>query len=208
VSDTTTADIKRDLVRYYDTNADGRDERGEAAWRDQPRAAFAEQLREEGKQRVLEIGAGVGYSSAYFRDQGFDVVATDLSPEHVERCLDKGLHAHVVDFYNLPFTDGLFDAIWAMSCLVHVPDADLPRVLDELSRVLAPGGLVHVGLWEGPNSEGPNADDSEGMQRFYALRSEERVEELFGERFSIESFTSFVPPDHDMRYQQLLLRKP
>ena len=209
MTDHPATDIKRDLRTYYDTNAAARDERGEAAWRDALRTEFADRLRAEKKERLLEIGAGVGYSSKYFATNGFDVVATDLSPEHIERCLSKGLHAHVADFYDLPFDDGLFDSIWAMSCLLHVPDADLPAVLSGLSRVLASGGLMHVGLWEGPNHEGTWDDDPQaGPQRFFALRTDDHVRDLFGEQFTIESFDSFVPPDHDLTYQQLVLRKP
>jgi SAM-dependent methyltransferase len=209
VTEPPTAEIKRDLRRYYDTNAAARDERGEADWRDALRTAFAAKLRDEDKRRLLEIGAGSGHSAAYFATDGFDVVATDLSPEHVEHCLAKGLHAHVADFYDLAFSDGLFDAIWAMSCLLHVPDADLPDVLGELSRVLIPGGLLHVGLWEGPNREGPLGDDPDtGPQRFFALRTDDHARKLFGNHFSIESFASSEVPDHDMAYQVMLLRKP
>ena len=88
-------------------------------------------------------------------------------------------------------------------------DDDLAAVLNELSRVLTTGGLVQVGLWEGPNQEGPwdTKADAE-VARFFALRTDQRVKELFGARFSIESFVSFLPPESDLTYQLMRLRKP
>ncbi len=211
----TTAEIKGGLVRFYDADATARDGRGEPGWRDERRASFAGLLRSEGKKRLLEIGAGSGYSSAYFAEQGLDVVATDLSAANVERARAKGLDAEIADLYDLGYEDGSFDAIWAMSCLVHVPDDDLPPVLEGLARVLIAGGLLQVGLWEGHDEEGPWGNDPAGisssgddLRRFFSRRSDERVHELFGAIFSIESFTSFVPEDRDHTYQLLRLRKP
>ncbi|GMQ85493.1 MAG: hypothetical protein BMS9Abin07_1059 [Acidimicrobiia bacterium] len=213
MTDPSTAEIKGGLVRYYDSDATARDSRGEPGWKDEHRAAFAAFLRSEDKSRLLEIGAGSGYSAAYFAEQGFDVVATDLSPANVERARAKGLDAEVADFYDLAYEDESFDAIWAMSCLVHVPDDDLARVLAELKRVLITGGLLQVGLWEGNDEEGPWGNElggspgDERLRRFFSRRSEERVHRLFGGVFSIESFTAFVPQDSDNTYQLLRLRK-
>jgi SAM-dependent methyltransferase len=39
---------------------------------------------------VLEIGAGTGQDSAYFQEEGFAVVAADLSAVMVEHCRAKG----------------------------------------------------------------------------------------------------------------------
>jgi SAM-dependent methyltransferase len=47
-------------------------------------------------------------------------------------------HAAGGQLERLPFADGAFDAVVAADVLEHVPD--LPRVVRELGRVLAPGG--------------------------------------------------------------------
>ena len=159
----TLDEIKDGLVRYYDADATARDDRGEPGWRDEHRASFAGLLRSEHKRRLLEIGAGSGFSSAYFAEEGLDVIATDLSAANVERARAKGLDAEVAAFYDLGYEDESFDALWAISFLVHVPDDDLPSVLEGLARVLISGGLMQVGLWEGHDEEGPWGNDPVGI---------------------------------------------
>ena len=72
----------------------------------------------------------------------------------------------------LDFGASAFDAVWAASCLVHVPDRDLDIVLGEISRVLRRDGLCFVGLWGGEPGEGLWDDDPYDPPRFYAVRSD------------------------------------
>ncbi len=160
--------------------------------------------------RLLEIGAGSGHSAAFFVAEGFTVVATDLSPGNVARCRAKGLDARVGDFYDLEFPDGSFDAIWAMSCLMHAPDADLPDVLDEMARVLVPGGIAMIGLWGGDGTSGVWEDDDHVPPRFYSLRTDDQVRAAFADAFVLERFETIAnrPDDPaDMHYQILNVRK-
>ncbi|MCL1692210.1 MAG: class I SAM-dependent methyltransferase [Actinomycetia bacterium] len=194
----------------YDSDAVARDERGEPGWRNNHRDLFAAAMRSEEKTRLLEVGAGSGHSAAFFVAEAFTVVATDLSPGNVARCRAKGLDARVGDFYDLDFPDGSFDAIWAMSCLMHVPDADLPDVLDEMARVLVPGGIAMVGLWGGRGTPGVWEGDDHMPPRFYALRTDDQVRAAFISAFVIERFESIPnPPDDqsDTHYQLLSVRK-
>ncbi|MFV9672092.1 MAG: class I SAM-dependent methyltransferase [Acidimicrobiia bacterium] len=202
--------IKRDLAHSYDADALARDERGEPDWWDDHRASFSAAMRAEGKSRMLEIGAGSGHSAAFFATEGFAVVATDLSPGNVARCRAKGLDAHVGDFYNLDFPDGSFEAIWAMSCLMHAPDADLPDVLDEMARVLDPDGIAMIGLWGGPGTSGVWDGDDHVPPRFYALRTDDQVRAAFSEAFVVETFETRLDPSDDrsdVHYQLLSVRK-
>ena len=64
----------------------------------------------------------------------------DLSPRMVELARARGVDAHVGDAAQLPFADGSFDCVVAAWVLFHLPDID--KGLDELSRVLAPGGRL------------------------------------------------------------------
>ncbi|NQV06071.1 class I SAM-dependent methyltransferase, partial [bacterium] len=142
------------MAETYDGVAAVREERGEDAWRWPIAERFLEKMRADGKTRVFEIGAGVGYTSRWFADHGLYVVATDLSPAQVELCRAKGLDAHVRDMYELGFPADSFDAAWAMNCVHHIPNADFPRVLQGIADVLVPGGLFYVGVWGGVDDEG------------------------------------------------------
>lgn len=78
------------------------------------------------------------------------IAACDLDPSNVEavrrRLADSPLtcpvDVQVGDVRSLPYPDDHFDAAWLASVLMYITDADLPGVLDELQRVVKPGGLV------------------------------------------------------------------
>lgn len=99
--------------------------------------------------RVLEVGAGRGdlwlNNRARIPD-GWRVTLTDLSGGMLadNRAHLGGLAARFTyqqaDAAQLPFDDGAFDVIVANYMLYHVPD--LPAVVRELRRVLAPGGVL------------------------------------------------------------------
>ena len=187
-----------------------RDERGEPDWRDPHRRAFAATLSSEGKTRILEIGAGPGHSSAFFAAEGFSVVATDLSPGNVERCLTKGLDARVADFTNLDFPDESFDGIWALSCLMHATDEDFMLAIDEMARVLSRRGLVVAGMWGGDGTAETLEDDVIEPPRFFAWRTDGHVRAAFGRAFDIEEFEVVDGPRDDPReehYQLVRMRK-
>jgi phosphatidylethanolamine/phosphatidyl-N-methylethanolamine N-methyltransferase len=61
---------------------------------------------------------------------------------------------HEMDASNLAFPDGSFDAAVAMFVMTVVPDPD--RVLDEIARVVRPGGHVllvnHFSVEKGPRA--------------------------------------------------------
>lgn len=202
--------IKADLIRTYDASALARDERREPDWRDPHRRAFADTLRSQRKTRILEIGAGPGHSSAFFAAEGFTVIATDLSPGNVERCLAKGLDAHVADFTNLDFPDESFDGIWALNCLMHATDTGFVLAIDEMARVLGPRGLVIAGMWGGDGTAKTLEDDIIEPPRFFALRTDDHVRAAFGRAFDIEAFEVIDGQPDDPRhehYQLLNMRK-
>lgn len=196
------------MAATYDAVADHREQMGEAAWRWPLAERFLAMMRAEGRHTLLEVGAGVGYTSRWFADRGLRVVATDLSPEQVERCRAKGLEAHVGDMYDLGLPPGSFDAFWAMNCIHHVPAADLPEVLREMASVLVPGGLGYIGVWGGDDREGVPEDDFYLPPRFFAFRSDDSLLRAVGEVFTVESFDTFVPddePDEDGLHMQSLV---
>jgi SAM-dependent methyltransferase len=77
------------LRESYNRNAAERNQYGIEAWKVEERQHFLGVLKQAGKQRLLEIGAGPGRDSKFFQDNGLDVVCTDLSPEMVTLCRAK-----------------------------------------------------------------------------------------------------------------------
>ncbi len=91
--------------------------------------------------RVLEVGCGPGELAARIQEHvGPPVRALDISPRMVELARGRGVDAQVGDVQSLPFEDASFDVVLAAWMLYHVPD--LAEALDEVGRVLRPGGRL------------------------------------------------------------------
>jgi SAM-dependent methyltransferase len=195
------------LREAYDGGAAWRDGVDKEQWKLAERQAFRERLAPGA--RLLEIGAGTGQDSSYFQREGFGVVAADLSAGMVERCRAKGIEAHVMDFLHLDFPAGSFDAVFAMNCLLHVPNHDLPAVLAVVRSILRPDGLFLVGVYGGNESaEGPLDDDGHVPPRFFSWRTDEQLLGFAaGARFDVVDFHS-VDTDRGYRFQSLTLRSP
>ncbi len=185
---------------------------GESDWRWALAERFLELLAKEPAPKLLEIGAGVGYTSAWFAERGVEVIATDLSASQVELCRAKGLEAHVRDMYDLGFPDESFDAVWAMNCVHHVPADDFGGVLAGIRRVLRPGGLFYLGVWGGQDEAGVYDDDFYPPPRYFCMRSDETLRREVGRVFEVLSFDTFVPDierdDDDRHMQSLVLQRP
>jgi len=195
------------LREAYDGGASWRDGLDKEQWKLAERQAFRERLAPGA--RLLEIGAGTGQDSSYFQQEGFGVVAADLSAAMVERCRAKGIEAHVMDFLRLDFPAGSFDAVFAMNCLLHVPNHDLPAVLAVVRSILRPGGLFFVGVYGGTESaEGPLDDDRHVPPRFFSWRTDEQLLAFAADaRFDLVDFHA-VDTVRGYRFQSLTLRRP
>lgn len=200
--------VRDDLRRAYDGAAGERDRKVKDPWKLAERSAFLRRLRQENCSRLLDIGAGTGQDSVFFASNGLDVVATDLSPAMVERCRAKGLDARVLDFSQLDFPAGSFDAVHAMNCLLHVPNAELPAVLASIARVLRPGGLFFLGVYGALDSddEGPAEEDDHVPARFFSWRTDDQIKRIASASFDIVDF-HIAQDDTQHRFQSLTLRR-
>lgn len=88
-------------------------------------------------ERILEIGGGTGRVA---RTVGATVV--DPSRSMLRRARSKGLETVQASATELPHPDGSVDAVVVVDAFHHFPDPE--RCLDEIARVLAPGGVLVV----------------------------------------------------------------
>ena len=90
--------------------------------------------------RVLEVGCGEGRVTRDLKARGYQVVSIDGAPTMVElsRAADPEGTYLVADAGTLPFEDQSFDLVVAYNVLMDVDD--LPGVVREIARVLAPDG--------------------------------------------------------------------
>jgi SAM-dependent methyltransferase len=107
--------------------------------------------------RVLELGCGGGRDAAHILGRGFDVVATDGSPELAAIATARlGRSVRVLRFDELADV-AAYDGVWASACLLHVRADHLAPVLALVRRALRPGGRFAASY---------KAGDGEGRDRF------------------------------------------
>jgi demethylmenaquinone methyltransferase / 2-methoxy-6-polyprenyl-1,4-benzoquinol methylase len=98
------------------------------------------------EQRVLDVAAGTGVSTAELARSGAWAVASDFSLGMLRagygRAGRSSLPFVAADALQLPFADGVFDAVTISFGLRNV--ADPVRALTEFARVVRPGGVLVV----------------------------------------------------------------
>ena len=109
------------------------------------------ELIEEATGRVLELGSGNGLNFEHYRPPA-NVIALEPEPTMLRLSAGRAAHAPVPVTLirgvgeNLPFAGAAFDTVVCSLVLCSVREPD--RVLDEIARVLRPGGelrfLEHV----------------------------------------------------------------
>lgn len=97
-------------------------------------------------QRVLDLAAGTGVSTAQLRRSGAQAVACDFSLGMLRAgraSRGRGQLPFVAgDATSLPFADGAFDAVTISFGLRNIVDVD--AALREMARVVRPGGRLVV----------------------------------------------------------------
>lgn len=176
--------------------------------------------------RLLDLGCGTGIDAAEFARRGHHVVATDWSPQMIERTraradeagLASRVQARHVGVHQLEQLDDRFDAIYSnfgpLNCA-----PDLRAVAAECERLLRPGGMLVFSVigricpWEAgyyalkgrfkrATVRAARGVTAVGMNRhtiwtYYYLPRE--FYRAFAEHFSLESYRAlslFMPPPY------------
>ncbi len=100
--------------------------------------------------RVLDLGCGIGDFLSFRKN----TVGTDVNPEAVRFCRDRGLDAICMDVDKLPFHTGEFDGVVLDNVLEHIISPGM--LLDEIHRVLRRNGTLVVGV---PGRKGFSKDN-------------------------------------------------
>ncbi|KAA3644879.1 MAG: class I SAM-dependent methyltransferase [Chloroflexi bacterium] len=201
--------LRNNLRDAYAKQVASRDSRIIEDWKIEDRARFLKILQTEGKASLLEIGAGTGQDSIFFAKQGLKVTCIDLSPENVASCREKGLDAQVMDMCAIQFSPEIFDAAFALNCLLHLPKSEFPVALEQVSKVLKVDGLFYLGQYGGNASEGVWEEDVYDPPRFFSFFTDEAIQSVVGKTFEV---VSFKPIDlgglgGQLHFQSLILRK-
>ncbi|MFC1533729.1 class I SAM-dependent methyltransferase [Thermodesulfobacteriota bacterium] len=181
-------ELLEDLRNAYDSKALERNGLSIEPWKSQERERFLLEIKQKGTERLLEIGCGTGRDAKYFESKGLEVICVDLSATNIALCRDKGLNAHVMDFFHLDFPPSSFDAVFALNCLLHVPVDSLSKALVIINKILKPTGLFYMGVYGGRNAEGVLSDDNYEPKRFFCTYTDTRIIQIVSEIFDLLYF--------------------
>lgn len=131
-----------DLKRYYQTNTQYRDD---LITHDEPflypYLLLVKKYVPEGSL-ILDAGCGTGLSTRLLQKEGYRTCGVDISPLFLT--VEKQSHPTTQllsgNALGLPFQDNTFDSICAFEFIEHIPD--IPALIDEMHRILKPGGWI------------------------------------------------------------------
>ncbi|MCW4352669.1 methyltransferase domain-containing protein [Hoyosella sp. YIM 151337] len=155
-------------------------------------------LRLHGECAVLDVACGPGNFTAAFADAlepGGLAIGLDISRPMLRKAAQTNNRPNAVylrgDAANLPFPDGSLDAVTCYAALYLIPEPF--RVVDEMIRVLKPGGRISVMA-------------TRASEHRPVRRAQRRVLALTGLRmFDVSAFTEYfrsaglVEVDQDLR---------
>lgn len=113
---------------------------------------------------ILEVGCGAGAFLEHIGNCN-SLSGVDYSENAIERIRER-LEGdfRVADAAILPFDDGVFDGIISFSVFFYFSSLDYAaRVLNEMRRVLRPGGSIFIG----------DVNDAAKKDLYYAIREDE-----------------------------------
>ncbi len=108
--------------------------------------ALATQGFDPGGKRVLDVGCGTGFFTAYYLARGAKVTGIDIAPTSIEQLAARHPEARflLADVSEAPLS-GRFDLVNAFDVLYHITDDERwERAVGALTAAVEPAGLLLV----------------------------------------------------------------
>jgi len=130
------------MASYYD------DERGQSPWFQAQLKIVLEMIDSE-QGLILDIGCAAGAEFEPLLARGFRIVGFDYAPEMIRLAQQRfgaspAVHLCRADAESLPFPDASFDHVVCLGVFEYLSTYD--RGLEEIRRVLRPGGMAIISL--------------------------------------------------------------
>jgi SAM-dependent methyltransferase len=97
---------------------------------------------------VLDIGCGHGHIHPYLVESNvpLKLSAIDVAETVVDeaRMANPSIRYDIYEGSKLPYADHSFDAAFTIGVVHHVPPPQWPGFIDEMRRIVRPGGLIAV----------------------------------------------------------------
>ncbi len=104
-----------------------------------------EEVEERGcRGKLLDVGCAIGTELAVAGERGWEAVGLELSKASLAVAREHGHEARGDTLEDAGFSDGSFDFVTLNHVLEHIPSPG--PFLQEIGRVLRPGGLLFVAV--------------------------------------------------------------
>jgi SAM-dependent methyltransferase len=133
---------------------------------------------------ILELGCGAGNHSAVMLEAGFEVRATDGSPEMAEIASRRLGHPVEAMLFHQLNAQEAYDGVWASACLLHVPRDELAGILGRIRRALKPSGVFYASFKIG------EGDGRDNLGRYYNYPSPEWLQATYAAAGKWDQLTS------------------
>lgn len=137
----------QDLEKYWDSNNAKYVEKVANGWQI-PQDNWLDKHQEllsKDSRPILELGCGMGITTAYLIQKGFDVIATDISNgalDYTKSMIPKIKTKQMNMIEPFPFADNQFSVIIADLCLHYFDEQTTVKIMCEIKRILKPRGIL------------------------------------------------------------------
>ncbi len=135
--------------------------------------------------RVVDVGGGAGYFAAEFRARGAECLLVEPDAGELHSRGEPGRGSVIGDGYWLPLADASVDVCFSCNVLEHVRDP--AGLIDEMIRVVRPGGLIYVSYtawlspWGGHESSPFHYLGGDYALRRYIRRHGKKPKNVYGQ---------------------------
>jgi len=135
--------------------------------------------KKSGKNTALDIGCGRGRHSIFLAEMGFQVTATDLSPEGIaqletqarQKNLGKNIKTVVCDMLEFPFGNATFDCVVAFHSIFHTDYKGLQAIISGITRSLKDTGRIYV-TFNSKNSRSLTGHENRVIDDFTVIKTQ------------------------------------
>ncbi len=186
------------------------------SWYETPLGAFVDEVETElafslfqprRGSRVLDAGCGTGNFTLKLARIGCEVVGIDISSHMLERAREKvrdydedlPVSFRRMDVTDLDFSAESFDDVFSMATAEFIPAEEKEVYIEEMLRVVKPGGRVLVGTINRDSEWGRmylrRAESPDSVFHDADIPTPEELNEIAADRFVKSRECLFIPPD-------------
>ncbi|MEI7578409.1 MAG: class I SAM-dependent methyltransferase [bacterium] len=126
---------------------------------------------------ILDAGCGFGRDSKVFTENGFQVTGIDLSENMItaaRKYAPKALF-EIADLNALSFKPNSFNAIWAMSSLVHLDFDQVAKVIQDFYTLLKKNGILFICVKNGQGKKVVRTAEFRNLPLTFYYYSKEQI---------------------------------